>query len=92
MFRKRRKTFEGPGPRKQKKIFQWRLIDLGDSGMYCYFDPGSERIEIYPLTSREKTSMLKEYGSVSGLGRDGAQFQDAQLPLFGLELKDAKSA
>jgi len=61
------------------------MIDLGDSGMYVYFDPDSERVMIFSLTEQEKLDTLKEYGSVSGLGRGRGSSQDAQLPLYGLE-------
>ena len=85
----KRKTKDPDRHPNAKKLFSWRMIDLGDSGMYCYFDPGSEKIMIFPLTDEEKQGSVVMYGSVSGLERGRGYKQDAQLPLFGLELKDA---
>ena len=51
----------------EKKINQWRIIDLGDSGVYVYVDPRSEKIRIFSLTRDEMESKIKLHGSVSGL-------------------------
>ncbi len=84
-FRKIRKTSDPGHLPNAKPLRRWRMIDLGDSGMYVYFDPDSERIMIFSLTEQEKLDTLGEYGSVSGLRRGRGSSQDAQLPLYGLE-------
>jgi hypothetical protein len=56
MFQRRKRT--SAKDRQSKILRKWRLIDLGDSGMYCYFDPYTERIEILSLTKDEKLDIV----------------------------------
>ena len=77
------------GPRS-KVIRSWRMIDLGDDGMYCFFDPKVEKIYVCDLTSSEKHLMIKTYGSVSGAGGGGGVMPH-QVNLFRKEIPYGRS-
>jgi len=64
-------------------IRRWRMVDLGDPGMYCFFDPKKERIFIYPLTAHEEPGILESMVSVSDL-ETGTGVAPHQVNLFRL--------
>ncbi len=50
-----------------KEIRGWRIGVVEPSGLSCYFDPLTERLELYDLTDEEKSVRLDTQGSVSAL-------------------------
>ena len=82
MFQSLRKIFglgkKGPHP---KVVRNWRMLDCGDDGMYCFFDPKYEKIFIYPLTKFDNAVNIREYGSVSALV-EGEGVAPHQIHLF----------
>jgi len=42
-------------------------MNVGEDGMYCFFDPNTEKVCVYPLTDSERSAMVTEHGSVSAL-------------------------
>ncbi len=46
----------------------WRIGRVEPDGLSCYFDPLTERVEIYPLTDEEKSARLDMMSSVSAMG------------------------
>ncbi len=56
---------------RDKVVRSWRFQSAVPYGLHVWFDPETETITIRDLTDSEKTSRVYEYGSVSGLERDG---------------------
>jgi len=48
-----------------KLLRSWRVIEQGPGEAFVFFDPSNERVFVFPLTSREKASMIGKCGSVS---------------------------
>jgi len=66
---------------RSKTIRRWRLVDLGDVGMYCFFDPRREEIIILPLTSPKGPGIIESMVSVSAL-ENGERLVPHQLSFY----------
>ena len=90
MMRLKRKRIseQGRGPLTLRR---WRLVDLGEVGMYCFFDPEKEKIFIYPLTKNEGSDRLNDVVSVSALV-EGEGAAPHQINLFRKKVPYAQSA
>ena len=53
----------------RKVLRGWRFQEVKE-GMYVFFDPTAERIEIHPLTSSERSDMVSECDSGDAFDSD----------------------
>ena len=67
---------------KRKVLRGWRFQEINE-GMYVFFDPLVERVSIYPLTSSERSAMVKKCDSgdaVAPCDERSVQNKQRELP------------
>ncbi len=63
-------------------VRNWRVARSEGGGLSVFFDPGIERVEIHPLTAKEKSEILDSQGSVSGLNENENPYVEEQMDLL----------